>query len=158
MQGKIALVGAGASGKDFLRKKFQSRGFKFGVSCTTRPIRDGEVEGVDYYYKTDQEFQDLIDKDRLVEWQEFNNWNYGITAEEFEECDIMILNAEAVDLLKPEYRDRLFVIYVDIDREVRLERLRARHDFDNPERRIEEDDKQFRNFSNFDCKITNEDF
>ena len=70
----------------------------------------------------------------------------------------MILNAEAVDLLKPEYRDRLFVMYMDIDRETRLERLSAREDFDNPERRIAEDDKQFRNFSNFDCKITNKDF
>ena len=81
MSGKIALVGAGASGKDFLRKKFQTRGFKFGVSCTTRPIRDEETEGVDYYYKTEKEFQDLIDNDQLVEWQEFNNWNYGITAD-----------------------------------------------------------------------------
>lgn len=158
MSGKIALVGAGASGKDFLRKKFQTRGFKFGVSCTTRPIRDEETEGVDYYYKTEKEFQDLIDSDQLVEWQEFNNWNYGITADEFEACDIMILNAEAVDLLPKKYRDRLFVIYVDIDREIRLQRLKDRKDFDNPERRIAEDDKQFRNFSNFDCKITNEDF
>jgi len=158
MHSKIALVGPGASGKDHLRQKFQDRGFVFGVSCTTRPMRDGEVHGKDYYYMSDEEFEDNIKIGAFVEWQEFNNWKYGMMKPEFERCDIMILNAEAVDLLEPQYRDRLFVIYMDIDREIRLERLNARKDFDNPERRIEEDDKQFRNFFNFDCKITNEDF
>jgi len=158
MSGKIALVGAGASGKDFLRKKFQTRDFKFGVSCTTRPIRPGETEGIDYYYKTEEEFQELIDNNEFVEWQEFNNWHYGITSNEFEKCDVMILNEEAVDLLPKKYRDRLFVIFVDISHETRLKRLKARKDYDDPERRIVEDNKQFRNFSNFDCKITNEDF
>ena len=158
MHSKIALVGAGASGKDYLRSKFQSRGFVFGVSCTTRPPRLGEKHGVDYYYLTDEEFEAGIENGLFVEWQEFNNWKYGLMKPEFERCDVMILNAEAVDLLEPEYRNRLFVIYTDIDRQVRLDRLNARGDFDNPERRIAEDDKQFRNFSNFDCKITNEDF
>ena len=158
MHSKIALVGAGASGKDFLRSKFQDRGFVYGVSHTTRPPRNGEENGVDYYYITDAKFKDSVEKGEFVEWQEFNNWKYGLMKPEFERCDIMILNAEAVDLLEPEYRDRLFVIYTDIDRQVRLDRLNARGDFDNPERRIAEDDKQFRNFSNFDCKITNEDF
>ena len=158
MHSKIALVGAGASGKDYLRSKFQNRGFVFGVSCTTRPPRLGEKHGVDYYYLTDEEFEAGIENGLFVEWQEFNNWKYGLMKPEFERCDVMILNAEAVDLLEPEYRNRLFVIYTDIDRQVRLDRLNARGDFDNPERRIAEDDKQFRNFSNFDCKITNEDF
>ena len=158
MHSKIALVGPGAAGKDHLRLRYQERGFKFGVSCTTRPMRSGEIEGVDYNYYTDEEFDSIIQSGEMLESQEFNGWNYGITKAEFERCDIMILNAEAVDLLPQEYRDRIFVIYVDISREVRLARLKARKDFDNPERRIAEDDKQFRNFSNFDCKITNEDF
>lgn len=158
MRSKIALVGPGAAGKDHLRQRFQDRGFVFGVSCTTRPKREGEVHGKDYYYLTDEEFNAGIENGLFAEWQEFNNWKYGLMKPEFERCDVMILNAEAVDLLEPEYRDRLFVIYMDIDREVRLKRLQDRKDFDNPERRIQEDDKQFRNFSNFDCRITNEDF
>lgn len=158
MQSKIAIVGPGASGKDHLRQKFQDRGFRFGVSCTTRPPRIGEKNGRDYYFLTEEQFDQLVADGHMVEWQEFNNWKYGLSTTEWEKCDIMILNAEAVDLLEPKYRDRLFVMYMDIDRDVRLERLRARTDFDNPERRIMEDDKQFRNFSNFDCRITNEDF
>lgn len=158
MRSKIALVGPGAAGKDYLRQRFQDRGFVFGVSCTTRPKREGEVHGKDYYYLTDEEFEAGIKNSLFAEWQEFNNWKYGLMKPEFERCDVMILNAEAVDLLEPEYRERLFVIYIDIDREVRLKRLQERIDFDNPERRIGEDEKQFRNFFNFDCRISNEDF
>lgn len=158
MHSKIVLVGAGASGKDFLRKKFQTRGFKFGISCTTRPMRGGEEHGTDYYYMSEHQFDGLIKDGKMLETQKFNGWWYGITKEEFEKCDVLILNAEAIEELPEEYRNRCFVIYTDIDREIRLERLMSRKDFDNPQRRIDEDDKQFRNFSDYDCRITNEDF
>lgn len=158
-QGKIAIVGPGASGKDLFRKRMQDKGFKFGVSCTTRPPRDGEVHGSDYYYLTDEAFEWAIANDQFIEWQEFNGWKYGMTKHEFEKCDIMILNAEAVELLDKSYRARLFVIYFDIPEDIRLQRLIDRSDFKNePERRIAEDRKQFRNFSDFDCKITNPNF
>lgn len=159
MTGKIALVGAAASGKDYLRKRFMNRGFVYGVSHTTRPPREGEVNGVDYYFVDDYKFVEMIGQDKFAEWQEFNGWKYGLFKPEFERCDVMILNAEAVDLLEPEYRDRLFVIYIDVDEEVRRERLVSRNDKDDSiDRRINADNEQFRNFSNFDCIITNDKF
>lgn len=159
MTGKIALVGAAASGKDYLRKRFMNRGFVYGVSHTTRPPREGEVNGVDYYFVDDYKFVEMIGQDKFAEWQEFNGWKYGLFKPEFERCDVMILNAEAVDLLEPEYRDRLFVIYIDVDEEVRRERLVSRNDKDDSiDRRINADNEQFGNFSNFDCIITNDKF
>jgi guanylate kinase len=159
MTGKIALVGAAASGKDYLRKRFMNRGFVYGVSHTTRPPREGEVNGVDYYFVSDYKFIEMIGQDEFAEWQEFNGWKYGLFKPEFERCDVMILNAEAVDLLEPEYRDRLFVIYIDVDEEVRRERLVSRNDKDDSiDRRINADNEQFGNFSNFDCIITNDKF
>jgi hypothetical protein len=59
---KIILVGAGGSGKDFLRKKFQKRGFKYCVPYTSRPKRAGEKEGVDYYFKDDSFFVNNVHK------------------------------------------------------------------------------------------------
>ena len=159
MTGKIALVGAAASGKDYLRKRFMNRGFVYGVSHTTRPPREGEVNGVDYYFVSDYKFIEMIGQDKFAEWQEFNGWKYGLFKPEFERCDVMILNAEAVDLLEPEYRDRLFVIYIDVDERVRRERLVSRNDKDDSiDRRINADNEQFGNFSNFDCIITNDKF
>jgi guanylate kinase len=159
LSSKIAIVGAAASGKDLLRKRFQDRGFTYGISCTTRPPRDGEKNGRDYYFITDEQFQQFIDDDQMVEWQEFNGWKYGLTKSEWEKCDLMILNAEAVDMLEEEYRSRLFVFYIDIPEAIRRERLIARNDKDDSiDRRILADDEQFGNFSNFDCKIINDKF
>lgn len=159
MNGKIAIVGAAATGKDYLRKRMMDRGMVYGVSCTTRLPREGEVHGRDYYYLTPEEFESKIERGEFVEWQDFNGWKYGLTKDEFERCDVMILNAEAVTLLNAEYRNRLFVIYLDIAEETRRERLGVRDDKnDATDRRIEADNLQFRNFLDFDCKITNENF
>jgi guanylate kinase len=135
------------------------RGMVYGVSCTTRLPREGEVHGKDYYYLTPEEFESKIERGEFVEWQDFNGWKYGLTKDEFERCDVMILNAEAVTLLEPEYRNKLFVIYLDIAEDVRRERLGIRDDKnDETDRRIQADNDQFRNFFDFDCKITNENF
>lgn len=159
MNGKIAIVGAAATGKDYLRKRMMDKGFVYGVSCTTRKPREGEIHGKDYYFLTTHEFDSLIEKNQLAEWQEFNGWKYGLTKTEFERCNVMILNAEAVTLLEPAYRDRLFVIYLDIPEGIRRERLGERNDKnDSTDRRILADNEQFRNFLDFDCKITNENF
>jgi guanylate kinase len=158
---KIVLVGKAAAGKDYLRSRYEDKGFKFGVSYTTRPPRKkaNEQEGVDYYFVSEHEFIEMIGQDKFVEYQKFNGWFYGITKEEFERCDIMILNAEAVDLLSEEYRSRCFVNYIDISIDVRRSRIMERNDPDDDfERRIQADEDQFRNFSNFDCRITNHNF
>ena len=159
MTGKIAIVGAAATGKDYLRKRMMDKGFVYGVSCTTRKPREGEIHGKDYYFLTTHEFDSLIEKNQFAEWQEFNGWKYGLTKTEFERCSVMILNAEAVTMLEPAYRDRLFVIYLDIPEGIRRERLGERNDKnDSTDRRILADNEQFRNFLDFDCKITNENF
>lgn len=159
MKSKIALVGPATSGKDYLRKRFMDRGFVYGVSCTTRLPRPGETHGEDYYYLTHEEFDSKVERGEFVEWQDFNGWKYGLTQDEFERCDVMILNAEAVNLLADEYRQRLFIMYLNIPEETRRSRLYQRNDKDDTiERRIEADNAQFGNFTNYDCIITNENF
>ena len=47
------------------------------VSATTRQIRDGEKEGVNYFFKTKKEFQEMIGSDQFLEWAEFTGDFYG---------------------------------------------------------------------------------
>jgi guanylate kinase len=47
------------------------------VSCTTRRPRPGEADGVQYYFVSDAEFDDLIASDRLLEWASFAGSRYG---------------------------------------------------------------------------------
>lgn len=161
MNSKIVLVGKAAAGKDYLRKRFMHRNFTYGVSCTTRSprVKAGEVHGKDYYFMTEEEFITLVDSGEMLEYQKFNGWYYGITKQEFERCDVMIMNAEALEMLDEEYRNRCFVIYIDIPIEVRRSRIVERNDpDDNFERRIQADEQQYAEFNNYDIRITNEDF
>jgi guanylate kinase len=47
---RIIIVGKGGSGKDHMRKKLEEAGFRYCVSHTTRPPRDEEINGKDYYF------------------------------------------------------------------------------------------------------------
>ncbi|HEU5268754.1 MAG TPA: guanylate kinase [Jatrophihabitans sp.] len=47
------------------------------VSCTTRKPRPGEVDGVQYYFVSEAEFDDLIATDRLLEYATFAGHRYG---------------------------------------------------------------------------------
>lgn len=57
------------TGKTTLIKKLlaQDENLKFSVSVTTRPKREGEVDGVDYYYVTDAEYDKLVKEDAFYE-------------------------------------------------------------------------------------------
>jgi guanylate kinase len=156
MSGKIIIVGPGGSGKDFLRKKMVNRGFEYGVSFTSRPPREGEEEGVDYYYR-DQDFF-TVNPDIFLELQEFNGWKYGISKGEFETKNLFILSPAGLRSLPDALRKDSFVIYLNPEEDVRVKRLRERNDADNVERRLIADRKDFFDFSDYDIMITNENF
>ncbi len=49
----------------------------FSVSATTRPKRQNEVHGVDYFFLTEKEFKEKIDKGDFIEWERFYDYYYG---------------------------------------------------------------------------------
>lgn len=156
---KLILVGKAAAGKDHLKKRIEEKGFKSGVSYTTRPPRRGEKEGEDYYFVTEEQFDQVIESGEMLEWMEFNNWKYGLSIKEFEQADVMIMSKDGLDMLPKAYRDQALVIYLDISRIKRVDRLNARKDLnDSIWRRMNTDDIQFEGFKDFDIRIKNDDF
>lgn len=153
MESKIIIVGPGGSGKDFLRKKFTSRGFSYGVSFTSRPPREGEIEGIDYFFRDEDFFEQ--NKEIFLEIQKFNGWFYGISKGEFEAKDIFILSPSGLKCLSKKDRERSMVIYLNPDIEIRRERINQRNDADSTERRMIADDKDFFEFSDYDMLIQN---
>ena len=76
----IALIGEAGSGKDFIAKKLIEQdpvSFCPIISCTTRPKRSHETNGVDYFFLTNEEFQNKVIKGQMLEYTSFNNWFYG---------------------------------------------------------------------------------
>jgi guanylate kinase len=159
MSKRIIIVGRAASGKDYLRKKFEDRGFKYAVSYTTRPPRVNEVYAQDYFFLSPEQAVKMIEFGEFYEWVEFNGWVYGTSVEQFENDDVFIMTPTGLSHLSPEDRATSLVIFFDIDEEVRRQRMLARSmPGDSVDRRLEADRKDFENFNNYDIKITNHDF
>jgi guanylate kinase len=156
MNGKIIIVGPGGSGKDFLRKKMVNKGFEYGVSFTSRPPREGEEEGIDYYYRNEDFFKS--NEEIFLELQEFNGWRYGISKGEFSIKNLFILSPAGLKSLPKSFRDAAFVIYLNPPADIRKKRLAERNDADDVERRFLADERDFFKFSDYDTMITNEDF
>lgn len=49
----------------------------FSISSTTRPKRSNEVDGVDYYFISEKEFEERIKKNEFIEWERFYDYYYG---------------------------------------------------------------------------------
>lgn len=75
----IVLSGPSGSGKDSIceRLKEYNDNFWVSVSYTTRKPRKGEEDGINYYFKTKDEFEKLIEEDEFLEYAEYNNDYYG---------------------------------------------------------------------------------
>lgn len=156
---KIIIVGKSGSGKDFLRNKFEDRGFRFNLVWTTRPQREGEKSGKDYVFVNKETFSDFISKQLLYSFTEFNGWFYGIIKSSWENDNLFIMSPAAVKQIKPEDRKNCFIIYLDIPIEVRQERLGKRMmPGDSAERRLVSDEADFLDFTDYDIRITNPNF
>ncbi|HOM99769.1 MAG TPA: guanylate kinase [Acidobacteriota bacterium] len=58
----------------------------FSVSYTTRPARDGEVHGRDYFFVSEKEFEERIARNDFLEWAEVYGYRYGTSREFVEDC------------------------------------------------------------------------
>ena len=122
-QGKLIIISApSGSGKSTIIGRImqdESLRLEFSVSATTRPRRGQEVHGVDYYYKTVEEFKSMIENNELVEYQEvYEGRYYGTPKSEVERItglgknvmlDLDVLGGVNV---KKMYGDRALSIFI----------------------------------------------
>ena len=75
----FVLSGPSGAGKGTLRKKaFESlEGIVFSISCTTRPVREGERDGVDYRFISEDAFRDLLGRGKFLEHAFVHGHYYG---------------------------------------------------------------------------------
>lgn len=76
----IVLSGPSGVGKGTVRKavfESEDNDFQYSVSMTTRQRREGEIEGVDYYFRTRDEFEAMIEKGEMLEYAEYVGNYYG---------------------------------------------------------------------------------
>jgi guanylate kinase len=160
---KFIILGQSGSGKSYLVNGLINLGEKYSPKFTTRPMREGEKNGVDYNFLSNSEFEKLLNGCEIKVYQTFlindNTWYYGITKENYDNNNVFIMTPDEFSLLKEEERKRCFVIYIDIDEDTRRNRLQLRNDNnDSIERRIEADKEDFKNFTDYDLRLTDPEF
>ncbi len=157
---KIIVCGPSGSGKDFLLRQLKSKGLSTSIKVTTRPKRLNESDGVSYHFRNLEQFENL----NLIVKQDFYNdkgdlWKYGILKEDFNNSQAFIMTPGEISQLTEKIRRGCFVVYLDIDRQIRESRILHREDAnDSVKRRLDADQKDFKNFTDYDLKITDPEF
>lgn len=147
----VALIGKAGAGKDSIQKatcELHPLMFHPIVSCTTRPAREGEIEGVDYHYITLNEFTRKVLNGDMLEATEFRDWFYGTTLESLskDKINIGVFNPAGVEALLEDSRLDVIVFEVVAPDKQRLMRYLNREE--NPNctemcRRYFTDEKDF---------------
>ncbi len=85
----ILISGPSGVGKDTIARMLIERrpnDFHFVVTATTRPIREGEVHGHDYFFVSTDEFAQMIEQDELLEWAIVYNDYKGIPKQQIRDA------------------------------------------------------------------------
>ena len=133
----IYIMGKSSSGKDtifnILKKKLDVSTY---VMYTTRPIREGEIQGETYNYISTEEMQKYIDNkttNKLIESRTYQTalgpWTHATVADKqfkTEKDLIMLGTLESYNKIKQYFKEKVIPIYIEVEDGTRLERALKR--------------------------------
>jgi guanylate kinase len=162
----VVLTGPSGVGKGTLVSHLRQRHpeLYLSVSVTTRPPRPGEQEGVNYYFRTREEFLRLVEAGELLEWAQYAGNFYGtprqIVFEKLSQgqdvlLEIELAGARQVRKLCPE-AIRIFLSPPSLEELERRIRQRGQDSEDSIERRLQQARKELEAKDEFDYVIVND--
>lgn len=160
---KCIIIGGSGSGKDYLLRGLVKRGLRYSPKYTTRPQRKLETNGQEYFFIQNPDFESMLESNQIFVYQKFDIfdsvWYYAISRDNFEENQVFIMTPHELSNIDTEVRKECFVVYLDIDREVRRKRITSRDEnADSVDRRLDADDLDFKEFKDYDLKISDPNF
>ncbi|MGM0496450.1 MAG: guanylate kinase [Bacteroidota bacterium] len=170
MKGKLVIFSApSGSGKTTLVRKLLEKdlNLEFSISACSRPKRDYEVNGRDYYFFNIDEFKKKIDSGDFVEWEEvYHDHFYGTLKSEIERIRnqgknvIFDVDVKGGINLKETYKDNALALFVMPPSVEELERRLIDRSADEPDKiklRIEKAESELKYAHKFDIIIYNDD-
>lgn len=129
----VVVSGFSGAGKGTIMKELLRRyDYHLSISATTRKPREGEVDGVHYYFRTKEEFTKMIEEGRLIEWAEYVGNYYGTPKEYVENYlnqgkDVLLeIEMQGGMLVKEQYPDALLLFVAPPSATILKERLSGR--------------------------------
>jgi guanylate kinase len=145
------LIGESGCGKTTTAMELERLGLDRVVTCTTRPMREGEVDGKDYNFMSDEEFINDEKKGLFVETATFRGWHYGTHLNSLlgDGDKVVVLSPEGAKSLIKDKRipnDLIRIFYIIVGSSYRLHKLLTTRD-DETEvlRRFKTDKEDFDN-------------
>jgi guanylate kinase len=135
----------------------------YSVSATTRKKRENEVDGVDYFFLTENEFKEKIAGNEFAEWEKFYDYYYGTYREYLEgnlnkgKNVLLEIDVNGAIKLKESYPDSILIFILPPSFEELINRLKNRQTEDEIDlrKRIERAELELRLKDKFDYFIYN---
>lgn len=145
----VALCGKAGAGKDYLLSRIcaaQPELHKI-ISNTTRPMREGEQDGIDYHFLTKKEFKQKT----MIEKTEFRGWYYGTAVEDLskDQINIGVFNRKGIETLRAMPDIILLDFYIAASSKERVMRQLTREEYPDVNeiiRRYGTDEQDFEGF------------
>lgn len=163
----FVISGSSGVGKGTVLKSFLTKNpnFMLSISCTTRAPRKGEVDGVNYFFLSKDEFQNCIDNDKFLEWAEFAGNRYGTKKKYIKQCleegkDIILeIDTQGALQVKKQMPEAVLIFICPPSLETLENRLRGRHTEDEAtiQKRMQEVKTELERAEKFDYKVINDD-
>lgn len=163
----IVLSGPSGVGKDTVLKRMKEAGcpFHFVVTCTTRPWRPHEVDGVDYHFISHEEYQALLEAGGFLEHAGVFGHRYGVPKREVQEAlaqgeDVLLrIDVQGAKTIKGLAPEAVFIFLAPSSMEELVERLRRRKTEEAAalERRIAKAKEEMSHLLEFDYVVVNRD-
>ncbi|MFQ5787840.1 MAG: guanylate kinase [Thermodesulfobacteriota bacterium] len=166
-KGNLFIVsGPSGSGKTTLSKNVIKRlnNVKFVVSYTTRNPREGEIDGIDYKFVTDEVFDQLIENDSLSEWAIVHGNRYGTPVEYIEEAEssgidlIFDIDVQGARSLRTKFNEGVYIFVIPSSLDILRQRLieRKTEEIVEIDKRLDDAKKVMNEIRNYDYIIIND--
>lgn len=154
-------VGKGTVLRGFLEK---NSNFMLSVSCTTRAPRPGEIDGINYFFLTKEEFKNCIENDKFLEWAEFAGNFYGTKQKFIRQCldegkDIILeIDTQGALQVKKRMPEAVLIFICPPSYEELEHRLRGRKTEDEAtiQKRLEAVKMELERAEKFDYQVVND--
>lgn len=165
----LILVGPSGAGKSSFVDKAVAEmpSVEDIITCTTRPMREGERDGHPYFFMSEEEFINKREQGYFVEWAQVHNKFYGTPKNSIEKAwsdgkicimDVDVQGAKTFMKIYPQEVYTIFVRPPSIDELRRRLKVRDGESLKDLDLRMKNAELEIQQASDFDCEILNDDF